>query len=124
MRFNYHSHTTMMGEIEVEDPFNCALTAFNDMGEEFILVTSTNLGTTKMFSFGPVVPDMDTLPKKVNCTFERVSSAPSKVYGFINKWISSNSKFNPITQMIETTREAALSDCVDIMQYMDDDNKY
>lgn len=69
MNFPYLRVSTTMDSLEVEDIGNCSIRAFNDEGEEYILIIDTNVGITRIFTYGPIVPDLDLLPKQVNCQF-------------------------------------------------------
>lgn len=116
MDFDYFITTQSMGLLSIEDIGNCAIDGFNGRGEEFILVVDTNLGRTRIFTFGPFVPDMETLPNEVSCTVKQINFSTQMISKHIRQWIN-NGRF-VITQAIEIEKEEALDKCRNLVDYM------
>ena len=116
MDFDYFITTQSMGLLSIEDIGNCAIDGFNDRGEEFILVVDTNLGRTRIFTFGPFIQDMETLPNEVSCILKQINYSIQNISKQIRQWIN-NPRYN-ITQAMEIDKEEALNKCRDIIEYM------
>ena len=72
MDFEYLATNTFTGLLEIEDVGNCAITAFNDIGWESILIIDTQLGKTRVFQMGPIAVDLERLPDTVSCTLTQL----------------------------------------------------
>lgn len=122
MTFDYFKVTSVNGELEIEDPGNCAIRAANDDGEEYYMIVETSLGSSRIFTYGPCVPDMDLLPKSVNCHFSRIIYSSVKINKAINDFL--NDRFANITfaEVVEPTQ--ALQNCKSIIKYMEQHELY
>ena len=118
MEFNYYYDTIAMASIDVEDIGNCAIEAHTDLGEFYYLLIRTNLGTSTIVTYGPIVPDIDLLPKVVNCRFERIEFKDTKLVAIINKFLTN--PYYKITSAIELEYEEAVKNCRDIIDYVKD----
>lgn len=118
--FPYFVKADAQAELLIDDIGNFAFKAFNDEGCEFILIVETRLGNTRIFTFGPVIPDLDLLPKSCSCSIKKCMFNSGKitkeVHGFLNN------PYNKITQAFEVTKEEALADCRNLIQTMNEDN--
>ena len=112
--YEYFRVVQSMDSIEVEDIGNCALRAFTDEGLEYLLVVDTKLGETRVFTFGPILPDIEVLPTKVICTYEKIKYAESRIDKAIKTFVNQQG----ITQVENISREEALEDCRSIPDYM------
>ena len=120
--YQYMYTTAAMGSLLIEDPGNYAVKAFTDAGEEFVLVIRTTLGTTNIFTCGPIAKGVDLLHKSTRCEFKRINYAENKVNTAIRNFL--NNPFTNITQAYETTKQDALADCVSLIEYMKRDDTY
>lgn len=116
MDYEYFITTTANGVLTVEDCGNCAIDLFNDQGMEKILVVDTNLGATRIFTFGPFNPDLDRLPNMCSTTLKQLNYAVQSINKEIEKFLN-DYKFGG-TQAIEIDKEEALSKCRNIIDYM------
>ena len=57
----YLPQESYLASVEIEDIGNVALVMYNDMGQEWYLLTTTELGWTKIYLFGPLLPDINSL---------------------------------------------------------------
>lgn len=116
MNFEYFTTKVINADLEVEDIGSCAIKAFNDEGKEFILIIETQLGTCRVFTYGPAVPDFDLAPDMVNLSFQRVEFKQNILCKIIRGFL--NNPSYKITQAMECTKEEALQDCKDMIEYM------
>lgn len=118
--FPYFIKSDAQAELLVEDIGNFAIKAFNDRGCEFIIIIETKLGNTRVFTFGPVIPDLDLLPQRCGCEIEKFNFNNGKIMKTIRSFL--NDPYNKITQAFEVTKEEALEDCRNLVQVMNEDN--
>lgn len=118
--FPYYIKSDAQAELIVDDIGNFAFKAFNDEGCEFILIVETKLGNTRMFTFGPIIPDLDLLPKSCSCNIKKCMFNSGKIIKEVRGFL--NNPYNKITQAFETTKEEALNDCRNLVQVMNEDN--
>ena len=107
-------------ELIIEDVGNFAIKAFGDLGYEFIIIVETRLGNTRLFTFGPVIPDIDLLPQSCECSIKKFSFSNGKIIKEVRSIL--NNPYNKITQAFEVTKEEALVDCRNLVQVMNEDN--
>ena len=83
-------------EIDIESVGNVCIEAINENdGLFYYLLIKTSLGTSSIFEYGPVVPDIDKLYDIYNISFIRQSYNEKKLLLFISKWL--NDKMKKIT---------------------------
>ena len=104
--FEYMHITTAMDSIEIEDIGSCCLHAFNDGGYEFWFLSKTDLGITKLFSFGPIL--VDTIDcSDLEIKIHTINYDEKKIIKYIEKWLSDSKRM--ITQVFESSNEECLS---------------
>ena len=88
MTFDYLERVVVDGQLEVEDIGQCAIQANNDLGEEYYLITKTELGWTELLDYGPFVPDLELLPINYNIKYSRIEYNQSKIERAIDKFLN------------------------------------
>ena len=79
--------------IEIESVGNVCLEAINeDDGLYYYLLIKTSLGTTSIFEYGPVIPDIDKLFDNYNISFIRQPFNEKKLNLFLKKWLNDKNK--------------------------------
>lgn len=122
MTFDYFKVTSVYGQLEIEDPGNCAIKALNDDGEEYYLIIDTTLGSSRIFTYGPCVPDLDQLPKSVNCHFLRIIYNNRKINKVIDDFL--NDRFAKITSAEVVEAPEILKRCKGLITYMNQKELY
>ena len=122
MVFEYFYTMTAVGSLEIDDVGNCAIQACNDDGCLYYFVTQTTLGWTKIFEYGPCMPDFDELPKGVSCNFSRIDYDDRKISKRIDEFI--NNKYRQITSATLVEEDVVWEDCKSIIEYMQDRNNF
>lgn len=112
--YDYYYTVSANGTLEVEDKGNCAIEANTDEGDCYYLVTTSSFGKVSIFVYGPINPDFDELPDKVECTFNRFDFSDYKIDKAINKLLS----IRGITQARCLEIDEALDKCKNIIEYM------
>ena len=123
--FYYNIEQIVTATLDIKDPNYCAIEAYNDREEYYYLIIRTDLGNTQIFEYGPIVPDIDLLPKRVECTFERIEFKEYTVFRKIENFLK-NYKRN-IKKAQEISIEEALNRCKSLVDYMkeyDPQHKY
>ena len=116
----YFIKTDAQAELIIEDIGNFAIKAFNDRGCEFIIILETKLGNTRLFTFGPIIPDLELLPQACGCNIRKFAFNAKRIMKELGSIL--NSPYNRITQAFEVTKEEALGDCRNLVQIMNEDN--
>lgn len=88
--------------IEIESVGNVCLEAINeDDGLYYYLLIKTSLGTTSIFEYGPVIPDIDKLFDTYNISFIRQPFNEKKLNLFLKKWLNDRNKGITAAYVIE-----------------------
>ena len=118
MNFDYMKRVVVDSSIDIETIGNCALTAFNDNGEEFVLIIRTVVGITEIIEYGPIVPDMSELPKSVSYIYSREAYSEFKIAKTIRSFLN-NPKYGITQVLLVEPQEAkkAIRSMVDFMNY-------
>ena len=120
--FNYFYTTQSMGELQIDNIGQCAIQANNDSGEFWYLVVKTRLGSSRVFSYGPLAKGVDFLHKSTKMSFKRIEYDEGKIEKEIKGFL--NNPFADITQAMEISPEEALAECKSFIEYMKDDEAF
>lgn len=111
--FRFNPTLDYAGTLEVGDPYDCAIEALDSEGMVSYLVTSTSMGETRIWRFGPFVPDSTALPDHASIAVDSMRSDAKQVAKAIAAFL------NPKGAKVEEAREVspweALASCVDIV---------
>lgn len=100
----YLPQESYLASVEVEDIGNVALVMYNDMGQEWYLLTTTELGWTKIYLFGPLLPDLNNLViKNFSFSYSEIEYKEAKILNTIEKFIQDPKK--SITQVFEINKQ-------------------
>ena len=104
----YLKEVSYMDAVEIDDIGNIALVLYNDAGQEWYLLTTTSLGWTKLYMFGPLLPGVDSLVlKSFSFTYSEIEYREYKIISMLEKFIQDPKK--EISQVIEITKEEVLN---------------
>lgn len=120
MKFDYDIEKIAIKELEVEDIGNVSLRCTNDLDECYVLVIKTSLGISFVMQYGPYVPDLNTLPKNVDCNFSRFDFNEVRIKKTISQFI--NNPKSKIKDIEIVDSEEILDECVNICEYMKNEN--
>lgn len=115
-QFEYNYLQTATAVLEIENIGKCALCATNMLGEEYYLAIRTSLGKSYIFKYGPLIPDLDTLPPKVSCSVERMDYKEEKIKKIIGFWLEDPKK--KISNAEEIDDQDLYRRCRDLIAYM------
>ena len=86
LKFEFDNQYVPQNFIEIENIGNVCIEAINENdGLFYYLLIKTSLGTTSIFEYGPVVPDIDKLFDNYNVSFNREQYNEKKLKIFISK---------------------------------------
>lgn len=75
--------------IDIPELGNFALEGINEKdGLYYYLLVKTSMGTSSIFSFGPIVPDVELLPENYSFTYQRIPFKDTKMKMIITKWLN------------------------------------
>ena len=116
MEYEYFVTHSANGLLDVEDIGNCAIDIFNDLGKEMIMVIDTQLGSTRIFTYGPFDPEFERLPNNVVCNLQQLPFSQQKIGKAIRQFLN-NYQFGA-TQAFIIDKDEALDKCRNIIDYM------
>ena len=122
MEFEYFYTKSVNGFIDIDDIGNCAIEAFDDLGQVYYLVIRTSYGSTRIMDYGPIIADCDTLPKSTHCTYKRIEYTDAKIKKAIDNFL--NNPYASITQAREIDIDEALNNCKSIINYMKGEDSF
>jgi len=87
MVFEYQMVKTSLAQIEIDDIGNCCLLQRNSLGEESYLYIITEVGSTQVVQYGPIVPDMESLPQNVSYSYQRFDFNERRITKIIQQFV-------------------------------------
>lgn len=114
--FKYNYLMTATGILEVDNMGQCAVKASNALGEEYYLIVRTSLGKTCVFTYGPIMPDIEILPPHISCVIDRFDYSEKKIKAYIARWLEDVKK--NITKAEEVEDTEIFECCRDLIDYM------
>ena len=115
--FDYFFTRTAFGQLDIEELGNCCIEASDDKGQFYYLIIDTKLGWTRIFEYGPCLPDFNELPKSVSCTFDREEYNEKKLSKRINMFLNNPKAEITQARVLEDESEA-FDNLKDIIAYM------
>ena len=119
MEVEYASEATFTAVLSLSDVGNCAIEANNDDGQFWYMVVDTNLGWTRIFEYGPIIPQKELMEDSCVCYFSRIEFDMKKIIKSIDSFLNKSRKgYMSITQAREISAGNALAQCKSIIEYM------
>lgn len=106
IKFNRQS--VYVDSLCVEDIGNCALEALDNLGQYHYIIVKTVQGQSHILSFGPVIPDLDELPKSFKVEYYYTPYNDKKLAKSIQVWAMGQQRIN-YEQITQIDRDEALS---------------
>lgn len=97
--FDYYYAMQPMDSFEVEDISEFTLDLFNDIGQEWMINISTDLGDTEIKWFGPFLADINSMEDDFKFSYNQLAYNEGRIIKKVDQIIN-NSK-NQITQIQE-----------------------
>lgn len=116
MKIEYAIIPAVGKELDIDDLGDLSIKATNAHGDEYYLVIQTVMGSTTLFEYGPAHPDLDTLPKSVRCSFDRIDFSEGKIIKRIERFLNEGNRF--IEDAAVISKEEALMGCRDVIDYV------
>lgn len=115
--FKFNNQLTPQNTIDIENVGNCCIQGIDeDSMFYYYLKIVTQMGNTEIFSYGPIIPDIDELPDIYSFTYQKMKYNDKRMIVFINKWL--NDKFKHITTAEEIGESLFEKDIVDFRKYL------
>ena len=109
MTFEYLQRVIIDAELEVENIGDCVLLGRNDLGTEFYLILTTDLGWTECIEYGPCTPEFEELPHDYTIKYSRFEYNQTKIERIIDKFLN-NPKYS--------VSQAQVVDLTDIREFL------
>ena len=120
--FEYFYTQQINGVLQIENIGECCIEACTDLHECYYLIIRTAQGVTRIFQYGPIVPESGILEKSCKCSFKRIDFDERKINKTIDAFL--NNPYSNITQAQEIPIENALNNCIDMIEYIKDKDKF
>lgn len=117
MIFKYNNQYIAQNDIDITDIGNFALEGINEEdGFFYYLIMKTKLGTSSIFSFGPVIPDSKLLADEYKLEYKRAQFKDKFINKYISLWLNDREKKLSNAQVID--ENTALEQFKDIKEYI------
>lgn len=102
LRVEFNNQYVPQNILEIESVGNVCIEAINENdGLFYYLLIKTSLGTTSIFEYGPVIPDINKLYDNYLVSFNRMQYNEKKLNMFIIKWLNDRMKKITTANIIE-----------------------
>ena len=101
--FEYFYTQQVNGILQVDNIGECCIEACTDMHECYYLIIRTSMGASRVFQYGPIVPESEILEKSCTCSFKRLDFNEIKLGNIIKNFL--NKPYANITQAQEISIE-------------------
>ena len=113
LRVQFNNQYVPQNTLELESVGNVCIEGINmDDGLHYYLLIRTSMGTSSIFQYGPIVPDMGKSYNYYNVSYNREQFNERKLGMFISKWI--NDKFKRISSARVIDENCFLDNYIDI----------
>lgn len=103
--FDYAYLWTSTEVLQIDDIGNFCIKGTNALNFEYYLIVVTKLGWTQVIEYGPIVSDLQQLPRKVNYSYNRLQYKSETIENIVKKFLTDNKK--AITKAQEITFQDA-----------------
>lgn len=115
--FKFGPEFTYNNELEIESVGNVCIEAIDNAGQNYYLIIRTSLGVSSVLEFGPVIPDIELLPKSTKIEFKRFGFSEEKLHKIITKFLADRGQQRMEGAYI-VDFDYALDSGVNIFEYM------
>ena len=88
MTFEYLQRVLVDSELSVDNIGECVIQARNDLGEEWYLLITSEMGWTEVIEYGPAHPDLNLLPPNITQTYSRFEYNDGKLCRIIDSFLN------------------------------------
>lgn len=102
--FKFNNYKTALNEITIPAVGDFVIEAINEDDQfYYYLLVKTYLGTTNIYWYGPIIPDINELLDKYSCNYFKMSYNEKKLNSFIDKWLNDSKKKISAVNIITAT---------------------
>lgn len=113
LRVQFNNQYVPQNTLEIESVGNVCIEGIDmDDGLYYYLLIKTSMGTSSIFQYGPVVPDMKKSYNYYNVSYSKEQFNEKKLGTFISKWL--NDKFRKISSARVIDEGSFLDNYIDI----------
>lgn len=92
MIFDFNQEKVAQASLDVEDVGNVSIEGVNEEGYFSYIIIKTTFGKTNIFTFGPIIPDLDELVKNFSFNYSSMTYNQGKIVKLIFSWLNDNKK--------------------------------
>lgn len=113
LRVQFNNQYVPQNTLEIESVGNVCIEGIDmDNGLYYYLLIKTSMGTSSIFQYGPIVPDMEKSYNYYNVSYNKEQFNEKKLGMFISKWL--NDKFRKISSARIIDEGSFLDNYIDI----------
>lgn len=116
MEFEFNNQLVPQSLVEIDEIGEFAIEAHNDIGAYYYLVVKTTLGMSTIATCGPIVPDIEYLPKGFQIKLDIIPYKEDKLTKIINMFLNDNYKC--LTEAVVVDVDTALDQFRDVGTYL------
>lgn len=117
MKFEYKKIEMFDDFIDIPNIAQCALELITEHALNYYLIIRTVLGTSIIFEYGPIVPDISVLPKSFSCKITTVEYSENKLKTAVSKFIADR-KLDATEFVRVLPIKEVLDICINPVEYM------
>lgn len=92
MIFDFNQERVAQSSLDVEDVGNVCIEGVNEEGYFSYIIVKTSFGKTNIFTFGPIIPDLDQLVKNFSFNYTSMTYNQGKIVKLLFAWLNDNKK--------------------------------
>lgn len=113
LRVQFNNQYVPQNTLEIESVGNVCIEGIDmDDGLYYYLLIKTSMGTSSIFQYGPIVPDMKKSYNYYNVSYSKEQFNEKKLGMFISKWL--NDRFRKISSARVIDEGSFLDNYIDI----------
>lgn len=115
----FNSQYVPQNFLDIDSVGNVCIEAVDEEdGFYYYLLIKTSLGTSSIFQYGPVIPDLDQLPDNYSALYSRQNFNDRKILALIKQWL--NDRYKRISSAKIVDEQIFLDNFRDITQVVRD----
>lgn len=115
----FNSQYVPQNFLDIDSVGNVCIEAVDEEdGFYYYLLIKTSLGTSSIFQYGPIIPDLDQLPDNYSTLYSRQNFNDRKILAFIKQWL--NDRYKRISSAKIVDERVFLDNFRDITQVVRD----
>lgn len=114
--FDYYYQEQPTGQVEIDNIGNFAISCTNDLFNEYLFIAVTEMGQTRILTYGPQMIDVDDVFMPRSCNYFSMQYDVHKIEKMVDRFINDPKKC--ITQVTVVNIDDAIAAVKDFKELM------